>query len=206
MNRELIDQITEIEFKMFSSVNNTGGQASCQSDRKTFRIMRSSQFEIYSDQILESWLEDLKAAEASGRNLMTEKYARMMESTHPQEYELIRNQLPGIPETVSETVSVIMEAFVTWNRVLSENYPALSARGRSENSSEDSHFSTSKETYLKCELLTYSEKTLKLIEKWVQKHKDEGINLAEKLLLSTVKKYGYTDLEEAESAVRKGKG
>ena len=205
MNLDLVEEITGIEFEMFSSVNNTGGPASCQSDRKTFQIMRTSQLEIYNDEILESWLSDLKEASASGRNLMTEKYARMMESTHPDEFARIKDQLPDVPGSVAGLSSEITKIFMEWDMEMAEKYPGIMSRGRNNLESEDTPFTTSKETYLKSELLTYSEKTLSLIAAWVKDHNEKKVNLAEKLLLATVKKYGYTDLQAAESAISSGR-
>lgn len=78
---------------MFSHVSNVGGPASCQMRPDTFKIMRKSQAATWSDELLASYLEDLKAATREGRNIMTEKYARMMESTFPEEYR----KLAAIP-------------------------------------------------------------------------------------------------------------
>ena len=41
----------------------------------TFKIMRKSQAATWSDELLASYLEDLKTATREGRNIMTEKYA-----------------------------------------------------------------------------------------------------------------------------------
>jgi hypothetical protein len=94
MNKdELIDAIVQIEWPMFAGVNNEGGKAACQMDLATFRIMRISQYSAWGEELLESCLADLRAAQNQGRNLMTEKYARMMKTTFPDEYSL-RSILP----------------------------------------------------------------------------------------------------------------
>ncbi len=77
---ELIAKIIGIEWEMFRSVTNIGGTAGCQEDPKTFEIMRPSQAMSWSDEALESYLEDLQEAEKNERNLITEKYARIMQS------------------------------------------------------------------------------------------------------------------------------
>ena len=85
-HKTLVDAVVTAEWEMFSNVQNVGGKASCQMDPKTFRIMRSSQMDNWDDELLGSYLEDLLNARLEGRNLVTEKYARMMESTFPEEY------------------------------------------------------------------------------------------------------------------------
>ena len=94
MNKdELIDAIVQIEWPMFAGVNNEGGKAACQMDLATFRIMRISQYSAWGEELLESCLADLRATQNQGRNLMTEKYARMMKTTFPDEYPAIEKSL-----------------------------------------------------------------------------------------------------------------
>jgi hypothetical protein len=92
----LIASIVQAEWEMFQVVPNVGGPAGCQQDPKTFEIMRSSQAVSWSETALESYLDDLVTAQRSGRNLLTEKYARMMESTAPAEYAAIEHLLPPL--------------------------------------------------------------------------------------------------------------
>ena len=49
--------------------------------------MRTSQAEAWTEKLLKSYYDDLLQAKSHNRNLMTEKYARMMESTFPEEYK-----------------------------------------------------------------------------------------------------------------------
>ena len=75
---ETIARIIEIEWDMFQHVNNIGGRASCQDNKRTFVIMRQSQFENWTDELLHAYLVYIVKAEAEGRNLIAEKYGRMM--------------------------------------------------------------------------------------------------------------------------------
>ena len=201
MSNELIAEILELEHRMFTAVRNTGGPASCQQDRDTFEIMRSSQFEIYSDVVLESYLRDLVSAAESGRNLMTEKYARMMKSTHPDEYREIEHLLPTIDKDKEEIIERIAARFLVWDSEIEEKYPRIASRGRASESSGDSEYSTSKQTYLTGELSTYSIDTLKLIHAEVEQAFSEGRNMAGRILLNTVRKYGAESLESAEKSL-----
>ena len=75
---DLVSKIIEREWDMFQNVSNIGGKASCQQDYQTFEIMRYSQAMSWSEATLKSYLTDLQNARKNKRNLLTEKYARMM--------------------------------------------------------------------------------------------------------------------------------
>ena len=109
MNKdELIDAIVQIEWPMFAGVNNEGGKAACQMDLATFRIMRISQYSAWGEELLESCLADLRAAQNQGRNLMTEKYARMMKTTFPDEYPAIEKSLPPLDPAAPRQIEDIV--------------------------------------------------------------------------------------------------
>ena len=74
---DLISQILEYEWEMFASVPAKGRSASCREDSKSFRLVRAANFLTWSETTLASYLNDLRLARLEGRNLMTEKYARM---------------------------------------------------------------------------------------------------------------------------------
>lgn len=205
MNRkeDLITDIVEQEWKMFQAVPNIGGRAACQEDLKTFRIMRTSQAMSWSEAVLDSYLDDLKQAESSGRNLLTEKYARMMQSTSPAEYAHIAHILPPVdPEAVS-LIESIAAVVLEWERALLGKYPRILRRGRPVFSKDDTLFVTSLETYLKGELATYSLKTLRLYLENVLQQKSENINGSEITLAHTMKQYGFTSLEVAEEKLKR---
>lgn len=77
------ENLIQMEWQQFYQVHNEGGRASCQEDPKTFAIMRRSQFTAWPEALVDSYTADLEAAEEVGRNLLTEKYAWMMEDTAP---------------------------------------------------------------------------------------------------------------------------
>ncbi len=84
---ETIERIIQKEYVMLGKVNNRGGRAACQDHFAVFRTMRASQFLVWPDFILRSYLDDLKQAEAVGRNLVFEKYAWMMMYALPEEFK-----------------------------------------------------------------------------------------------------------------------
>ena len=161
-HKTLVDAVVTAEWEMFSNVQNVGGKASCQMDPKTFRIMRSSQMDNWDDELLGSYLEDLLNARLEGRNLVTEKYARMMESTFPEEYAQLADSLPPLDPEAMAQVDDIVAAHVSWKEDLDSRFPSLADRGRPLRSRDDRPGWVSMETYLRAELRTYSPKTIAL--------------------------------------------
>jgi hypothetical protein len=198
MNEKIILDIIELEWEMFSEVNNSGGRASCQEDYPTFKIMRASQAEVWTEELLQSYHYDLVQAKSLNRNLMTEKYARMMESTHPDEYKRIAGLLPVIDSNTLDLIEKIIVMNLKWKVETADKYPNLTQRGRVIYTKEDTCFLTSFETYLRGELRTYSLNTIQLYYDMTLEYWNRSENIEEIVLLNTVKKYGYDSLVQAE--------
>lgn len=195
----LIEEIVTLEWKMFSSVNNVGGPAQCQSQDETFEIMRRAQFRTWSEAALFLYRDDLKRARNEGRNLMTEKYARMMSVTHPEEYALIASQLPVLSQETLCLVDLIAAHHKRWDAEVAEKYPKLRAQGRRRDEDSQRGGGPSANTYLVGELLTYSLATLHQVLTDVETALNEGRNPVAEQLEETVKQYGWPDLATAET-------
>ena len=198
---ELIDTIVRLEWNQFQHTNNEGGRAACQGNWPVFRQMRTSQFLTWDPPLLTSYWEDLEDADRVGRNLITEKYGRMMASTAPDDYRT--NIEPYIPKLSDERVALqerIIATQVAWAKDFRERYPKLGEAMRVLTTSEDTQAATSFETYLRGELGTYSERTLKLYGQMIQAHETAGRNLTEETILNTVQLGGFESLDEAEAA------
>ena len=194
----IIERIVKLEWDMFQAAHNEGGRADCQNNYNTFTLMRRSQFMAWSDELCRSDLSDLEEGARTGRNLVTEKYARMMESTAPQEYESFKDSLPVIDDerrTIAEQVIAIQ---VGWLEEFVGKYPALAGQIRFIHTSEDTPFDTSAETYLRGELDTYSKDTFILYCRYVIGLYQNGRNLNEMIMENTVLQYGYESLEDAQ--------
>ena len=194
----IIEQIVEMEWEMFQNVRNTGGRAACQDDFETFDVMRKSQFLIWDLPLLESYWQDLQEGKARGRNLVMEKYAYMMESTAPKEYEAIATGLPKISEEKQAMVEQIVAIQVGWREEFAEKYPHLSGQARIIHTSEDTLYDISFETYLRGELKTYSMQTLVLYGRRIVAFVQEQKNMTEEIMRYTTAFYGYKTLEDAE--------
>ena len=199
------EELIAMEWFAFQHVNNAGGRADCQDDLDTFLLMRRAQYSAWPDELVSSFARDMSEASISGRNLIAEKYAWMMESTAPEEFEAIKGLLPALSEEAESLIARIMEIYNGWTAEYFSRCPLLSSNGRPARSSGDSG-GTSIETYMRGELRTYSLRTLRLFLDHAQQLKSAGRNLALMIMDYTVKQYGYADADDAERRLAAARG
>ena len=205
MNPEMktkIEKIINTEWEMFQRVDNIGGRASCQDDYETFFIMRASQYGSWSREMIDCYGEFVEACHHKGRNLLTEKYARMMKFTHPAYYEKnIAPVLTEVPEANYILIDKIVKAMIVWETDFSRRYPKISGSGRPLTSDEDVCGFTSMETYARGELATYPAELLQLYSEYVDSLAADGKSLSVLNQEIMVKLYGYDTIEEAEASL-----
>ena len=196
---QLVFDITQLEWDMFQHVYNTGGRASCQDNPDTFFKMRMSQWLAYSEEVLQSYKADCVRAIENGDNLLWQKYARMMETTYPEEYENIKQYLPEISKESREKIEEIVRIHMEWDAYMAEHYPNIRKRGRVATTGEDNVAAgSSMESYLRCELMSYSEETRELIYRETKEAYAQGENTLKEIITNETRFYGYETLEEAE--------
>ncbi len=92
-----------------------------------------------------------------------------MKYTAPEEYAEMEPFLRPVTCEKEALVEQIHGISMDWSRKLRDQYPHIASGGRSLEDDEVSQFGgTSISTYLRGELLTYSEKTLSAYLKWQQ--------------------------------------
>jgi len=183
---KLIEEILELELNMFLNVRSRY-PASCQENPDGFRFHRRTQFSVWSEETLQSYLDDLLRANEQGHNLMTLKYARM------------ENLIP--PLNANPLIDVIVQMQLEAQREMFSRYPNTLGQGRPlEN---DSPGVTSFKTYLRGELETYSDRTLNLLHRDIVQVKDRYENWAQQLYTNLARNLGYSSLNELEEALRK---
>ena len=195
---DIIEKIIALEWKQFDKVKNEGGRADCQDDFQTFSIMRKSQYLAWTEELLQSFHQDLIDAEAKGWNLIMEKYARMMESTNPEQFAIFEKDLPVLTEDRIMLQEEIVKFQVAWMEEFAKKYPKMAGNARSIRMNEDTAFNTSYETYLKGEISTYSEDTFVLYIGFIVSMLKQDRNLAMEIMENTARLYGYDSLEDAE--------
>ena len=192
---KLIDEILEKEWNYFSNLNNIGGRADCQDNREDFIIMRKAQWLTFNEETLLSYFEDLN----SKNNPLFQKYGQMMKYNSPKEYEKIKNLLEQPSSQKLDLVEKIMEIYIKWEEEFFKAYPIFSSMGRPLHSKQDNDEDTSIETYLRGELLSYSEKTLALYLKYILEMKNKNINLAVKNMDNLASMQGFENSQDVEN-------
>ena len=190
------------EWNQFQQVRNEGGRASCQNHMKEFVMNRLAQFLTWDDAMRESYYEDLTEAESVGWNLLTEKYARMMRYTAPAQYAALCEPPAGDlrAERASGGKNRGDPAEVAGG--LCAPLPQGGPRVRPTDHSADADYVTSFETYLRCELYTYSERTLRAYLSHAEELARRGGNMTIQNLEYMAKLYGFSSLQEMEEHSR----
>ena len=156
-------------------------------------------FSVHPQQV---YIADLIEAEAAHWNLLTEKYARMMESTAPERYAELADMLPKRSKERIQMQEEMIARQIRWEEDFAAKFPGVASTGRVIHTSEDTPWDTSIETYARGEISTYSDRTVGLLKKLYDQMAIDQENLSEKTLRNMTALYGYESLEEAEKQQR----
>ena len=201
MRDELINEIIEEEWEMFQKTQNVGGRAWCQDDRVQFDANRKAQFENWDDKTLQSYRNDLREAKEKGWNLVTLKYAYMMETTAPEEYAQLKDKIPAISEEKKDYIDRMAEMTTVWAEEFARSYPHLAGRGRPARPIPEAPWVTSAMTYCKGELSTYSLETLQSLMEVYERFAADQENLFEKSVEKELQFLLHKSLAEVEESM-----
>ena len=187
MNKEiLITDVVSNEWEMFTNTNNIGRRSSCQDQKGNFIASRAAYWNMFDEQVLSSYLNDLSNAKSNKINLAAQKYGYMMESTDPDYFKTIKHLLVPVSDKKLKLVDSIMLIYMKWEESLISS--SLDNKNRVLYKQYDSKYNTSVETYMRGELTSYSEETLSLILAQFLKNVSDGENPVKNYLL-TLKNY-----------------
>lgn len=184
---QIISAIVSLEWEMFQQVKSAYPVA-CQNNPGAFQQIRGSIFDYWPIELLNSYRRDLLAAKKTKRNLITEKYARM------------DNLIP--PLKIHPYIERIVAIEAVWQSEIKSLYPALYQRvcRESNKSNNGSNFCV----YLRSELETYGDQTLKLYYEWVQLALKKNQNHSLDMLQALVQKGGFESVAQAELYFKSG--
>jgi len=113
-------------------------------------------------------------------------------------YARMGNQIPCLNS--DPMIEKIVARQTAWQKDLAARYPCLIGRARAIESLQDTDWQTSFETYLRCELETYSGQTLSSLYADIQRYEQDHQNMNQRLYEFLLQDLGYGSLEEAEKA------
>lgn len=201
MKNELINQIMEEEWDMFQKTQNVGGRAWCQDDRIQFDANRRAQFDNWNENTLRLYFNDLQEAKQKGLNPVTLKYAYMMETTSPEEYAQLKDQLPAVDAEKRSYIDRMAEMTALWCEQFALRYPKLAGHGRPARPLPEAPWVTSAQTYCEGELSTYSLETLKSLFAIYEQYEKDGVNLFEKSVENEMRFLLNKSLKEMEESI-----
>ena len=177
-----MQEILDREWEMFQKVK-SAAPASCQASPDTFRKVRGSIFQLWPRQLMAAYIAELRKAKRAGRNLLTEKYARM------------DNLIP--PVNTNPIIGKIVAIEEKWQEEIRQKYPGLYARScrSTDQTGDGNNFSV----YLRCELETYGDLALEIYHEWVDQAQRADMNYSLTMLNHIALGSGFKSLEEAEA-------
>ena len=191
---QIIKEILDLEWDMMGRMENNENR---EEERPLFESMRVAQFATWPESLLQSYLDDLRAAQETGRNLQEEKFVRMLKNTEPEEYERMKGKLPELSAEITDAVREIWALMEKLNREFAQKYPVLGMSGRPLTADLETDI-PSIETYQCSEMMTYSLKTLGMFMDFLRSDTEEGGNLVERIQANTITQVGFKSLEDAE--------
>lgn len=197
---ERIGYITGMEWKMFRQLDTILGQPNTQDDYMTYMIMRTSQFLMWHDEMLESYQKDLDEAYDAGRNQQQEKFGYMAKWVRPEEYAALQDQLPPVSPEKTALIDAILEIQNRQVAALRAEFPNLTRNEQKLRAEGDALPPVDYAIYSRSEMQTYSVHTLELYLSFFRALDESGISMPRYALQYMVAAFGFPSLEAAEAS------
>lgn len=119
----LLKKAVLLEWEQFDLVKHIDGRAACQDDARSFFVHRTAQYLAFPEALLNGAVYALEHAQQEGKNLIAEKYARMMRLSNPEEYRhLVKNNLeqssPVKQQVLDEIYQILADQLILAGQVL----------------------------------------------------------------------------------------
>lgn len=167
-------ELVQLEWIHFDAVQGLNGRAACQDDATGFFIYRVAQYLSFPHELIMLVHDDVVAADAAGRNVISEKYARMMEKTDPAAFE---RDWAGRLEAPSPVKRCVMEAVEhVLYRMLDAAASELPETAQHVRGTISRPQLISSIDYFMCEIQSYSLRTLRILRDGLRRQLGEHVN------------------------------
>lgn len=197
-HKELVAAVLDKEWQMTLELE--GVKENEQQEKLMFETVRGANFDAWSDDMLEAYIADLTEAELNGRNIIREKFVRMIKNSAPEEYERQKQLLTELGEEKQNLIDRIWQKIHIETADFERAYPALSLGGRPLTAEEENDI-PSVETYQRCELASCSMRTLELFEQYLASLEAQNESLVRLIQEKTLKAAGFESLDDAEKQI-----
>lgn len=167
-------ELVQLEWVHFDTVQGMSGRAACQDDAVGFFIHRVAQYLSFPRESIMAVRDDVVAADAAGRNVIREKYARMMEATDPAAFA---RDWSGRLETPSPVKRCVLDEIEdTLRSMLDIAEGELPATAQHVRGSITQPKLISSIGYYVCEIQSYSLSTLRCLRDGLQRQLSDHVN------------------------------
>ena len=167
-------ELVQLEWVHFDAVQGMSGRAACQDDAVGFFVHRVAQYLSFPRESIMAVRDDVVAADAAGRNVIREKYARMMEATDPAAFVRDWSGRLEAPSPVKRCV--LDEIEDTLRRLLDIAEGELPATAQHVRGSITQPKLISSIGYYVCEIQSYSLSTLRCLRDGLQRQLSGHVN------------------------------
>lgn len=167
-------ELVQLEWIHFDTVQGMSGRAACQDDAVGFFVHRVAQYLSFPRESIIAVHDDVVTADAAGRNVIREKYARMMEATDPVAFARDWSGCLEAPSPVKRCVLDEIEG--TLRSMLDIAQSELPATAQHVRGSITQPKLISSIGYYVCEIQSYSLSTLRCLRDGLRRQLSDHVN------------------------------